>query len=496
MKSQWCWSIVTLAIAISPDALAAKRPLDQVLKEFGRDPKKFMNKLPERWGAKPKVSLFSQKQIRDKSFIAAKYAQRKQKGRADIQANDAAENLVDNGRTMVRKLDDMETKRLRSAKLATSPWSDYYWSLFAGQTAYRYADDKFPMDDDWKKNADFILNPANSSSVDQLSPAEKYDLLVGDTRKTLTGTALAEGEQYYRSSGSVEQWMGICHGWAPAAYMLERPKNAVKVMAADGKTLINFYPSDIKALSSLLWAKYSPDTRFIGGRCNDKNPKQDEETGRVDDQDCFDNNPGAWHMAVVNQIGVNKRSMVLDATFDYEVWNQPIYSYEYKYFNPQTLQPVNSLREAAVPVAQFTNDKFKKYRSPRAVSVVGISMDMTYTVENMPSTKETDAPSDDSLTTASYQYDLELDAQGNIIGGEWYLNTHPDFLWTPAPGAKAQTPGDQMLARSGANRSSWDGKDAMPREWSETAKRNSQGGAPLATIVESLIKISNTSQSR
>ena len=85
-----------------------------------------------------------------------------------------------------------------------------------------------------------------------------------------------------------------------------------------------------------------------------------------------------------------------------------------------------------------------------------------------------------------------VDAQGNIIGGEWYSNAHPDFLWTPGPGAKAITPGDQLLARSGANRANWDGKSAMPREWSETAIRNSQGGSPMGTIVESLIKISNT----
>jgi hypothetical protein len=491
MKSQWysLWCVATIAATIAP-AHAAKRPLEQVLRDFDRDTKKFMNTLPEKSGPQG-VSKFSRQDILDRAFIEAKNSQRKQKGRAAIVGNDRPEALVDNAQTLVKTLEAMEQKRLRSAKLSISPWSDYYWSLYAGQTAYRYADSKFPFVDDWKKNADYVMNAANFSSVDKLSPAEKYDLLVGDSRKTLTATALAEGEQYYRSNGSVEQWMGICHGWAPAAYMMDRPKSAVSVMAADGKTMIKFLPSDIKALASLLWAKNGPDTRFIGGRCNVKDPKKDEN-GRVIDQDCFDNNPGAWHMAVVNQLGVSKRSMVLDATFDYEVWNHPIYSYEYKYFNPQTLKPVNTLKDAMVPMAQYSKDKFKKYRARNAAYVVGISMTLNYTIENMPSTSTKDSAANDSLKSVDYQYDLELDAQGNIIGGEWYTNLHPDFLWTPAPNARAVTPGDQMLARTGAHRQAWDGKSAMPRAWSDTAIRNSQGGAPMATIVESLIKISNS----
>ena len=44
--------------------------------------------------------------------------------------------------------------------------------------------------------------------------------------------------------------MGICHGWAPAAFMVQRPTKMVEVLAADGKTKIKFYPSDIKALAN------------------------------------------------------------------------------------------------------------------------------------------------------------------------------------------------------------------------------------------------------
>ena len=42
---------------------------------------------------------------------------------------------------------------------------------------------------------------------------------------------------------------------------------------------------------------------------------------------------------------------------------------------------------------------------------------LEFIVENEPNTEPTDSPDNDSITTATYLYDLELDASGNIIGG-------------------------------------------------------------------------------
>ena len=39
-------------------------------------------------------------------------------------------------------------------------------------------------------------------------------------------------------------------------------------------------------------------------------------------------------------------------------------------------------------------------------------------------------PHEDKLKVVTYWYDLELDEDNNIVGGEWYTNRHPDFLWT------------------------------------------------------------------
>ena len=207
----------------------------------------------------------------------------------------------------------------------------------------RYADSGFPGSSDWLDNRNYIeANPAprivesgDQDAIRRLSPSEKYDLLVGDPDGTLTTAMWAQGRGFYERSGEVESWMGICHGWAPAAYMLPRPTRYVDALAADGRTKLRFYPSDIKALASLLWANAATLSRFIGSRANDKDPPMDAN-GRLLSARAFDTNPGTWHMSVVNQIGVARRSFVIDATYDYEVWNQPVYSYRYSYFNPLT----------------------------------------------------------------------------------------------------------------------------------------------------------------
>jgi len=136
----------------------------------------------------------------------------------------------------------------------------------------------------------------NSSSLDDLSPAEKYDILVGNTvcptpadRELnnwndrcfgFTKRSLRPGKGYWDEQKQVEGWMGICHGWAPASYMERTPYTSVNVVSADGFPM-KFFPSDIKALASMMWAFAPYQTKFIGGRCNTKRPHKDAETGRI-----------------------------------------------------------------------------------------------------------------------------------------------------------------------------------------------------------------------
>jgi hypothetical protein len=409
-------------------------------------------------------------------------------GRAPCAEADRAELLVD--RLEHRTLDAMQAADLTAAKLAESPWSDDYWALYLGVLGKRYADVRFPAGADWHENHDYIQrHPArdivareNAAAIDLLSPSEKYDILVGDTSMGLTRRMWAEGKYYYDSTGDVESWMGICHGWAPASYCLPRPRHAVDVLAADGRTHLRFYPSDIKGLATLLWANADTVSRFVGGRCNDKDPATDA-SGRLVSERCFDTNPGTFHLAVVNQLGVCRRSAVMDATYDYEVWNQPLHAYRYALFNPQTRRYTPNLAAAQVSRTDYTRDHFRGRRAQAAAAFVGIMMELTYVVETAPTHALEDSPAQDRLRMARYLYDLELDGSGQIIGGEWYTNKHPDFLWTPPPNTRARTPADALVSGT------WAAGTTVPEAWRRTAWRaaDSASPSPLAAIVEALI---------
>ncbi|MDK2123900.1 hypothetical protein [Parachitinimonas caeni] len=485
---------------------ADQQAISEYLQRLNADTKRTMDELPQKKAAAPfaakTANKFSPQAIQSGAYIATKDEVRNQlingkrrmaggvevfAASAAIAGNDDAARLVDNGSAMVRNVFDMDTQNLKSARLEEQPWSDTYWPLYNGSVSNRYADSSVNNSSDWKalwtahNQTSPVAGYISGGKTDFLSPAEKYDLLVGDTSFGLTAAGWNSGKGYYDRNGKVEGWMGLCHGWAPAAYMLPRPKNTITVTSANG-TKVKLFPSDIKAMGTMLWANSSPSSRFIGGRCNAKDPAKDTN-GRIQDQNCFDNNPGTWHQAVVNQIGVSKRSFVLDATYDYEVWNQPVLGYSYTYFNPQTGKAFTTAKEAMIARANYTNDKFAKYRSANGVNVVGVRMTLSYIVETEPSQASVDSPSRDAITNVSYMYDLELDANGNIIGGEWYTNRHPDFLWTPAPTTRAQSyynPGTPWNVLT----------SPMPADWTNYAAYSSRYNQPMSAVVERLFNLS------
>lgn len=408
---------------------------------------------------------------------------------------DNYEDLVDVPEAqLVKRPQDMS--RLDHARLDHNPWSDSYWPIYKGQLGARYGDDNFNQGhSDWRRYYDFthmagqsfadvfgaVRSGASSPyALDDLSPSEKYDLIVGDAQGTLTHHMWEGGRSYYESSGKVETWMGLCHGWAAAAIMEDRPTDTIEVPAANN-VMVRFYPSDIKALATALWANAHAPAKNVGGRCNVKDPRKDEN-GRIIDKQCFDTNPGTFHLAMVNQLGIAKRAVVMDATYDYEVWNHPIVGYRYSYFNPQTDRSTDDFNQAVIPMSSYSNDIFRKYRSRDAVSIVGVSMDVEYLVETQPSHHQHDSDDQDVTYSVRYVYDLELNRDGEIIGGEWRSNKHPDFLWVNPRGQTATTTGDRLALGE------WNAKEQIPSAWSLVIPRSSANGTPLSKIVSALIK--------
>ncbi len=353
-----------------------------------------------------------------------------------ILEQDRAEDLVDNPRNMVKNIEMMAKMKLTSGKSDIVPWSDSYWPLYKGGLGQRYNDSKFAALG-WKESKEYVsLNTvealvANGRTL-ELSPSEKYDVLLGLNQLPLTESNWSAGKEYFDEFGQVEAWMGLCHGWAAASMMMPEPKKKVDIETESGK--MTFFPSDIKGLVTLLWAKGSFDAKYIGGRCNSRNPREDE-SGRSAETDCLDNNPGTWHLTVVNQLGVSKRPFIMDSSSSYEVWNQPVFSYEYTYVNPRTKKKVKNLKGALVRSGEWDDSK-SKFRSKDTEYVVGIIMNVTYAVENEPSIKE---DQEARSLQIEYEYDLELNQDHEIIGGEWDSSRHPDFLWVPTKKSFPQT---------------------------------------------------------
>ena len=327
-------------------------------------------------------------------------------------------------------------------------WSDDYWPVYTGGLAYRYADPGFwinsdqPKPTDWKIPGSHILKnyPAaqliRSGLTNSLSPAEKYDLLVGDVKnpndKKAPGYSLTRAH-IKDLTKKTQNWEGSCDGWAFAAINEAPPVKAVTVKNRQGHP-ITFYPSDIRALLTLLYSDY--DVYSFGQLCKNKKPRvqgaSSRSAGRVIDNQCRDLNPGIFHTVLINQVGIGKRSFVVDSDYSAEVWNVPVVSYQAEYYNPQTFKEYKDAFSARVPLNQYTVDPYEVYRHrDRVAYVVGVTMKIRYQVENFPLAKMRLDASHDKAFDDILNYDLELDAQGNIIGGEWvgYSQTnHPDII--------------------------------------------------------------------
>lgn len=487
----------------APGFALTNSEIDSLLRWFERDPVAFMARDP----STNAVLSTRANQLIDPRALAAKNEAR---GRllaasgleAPAEKKEKLEDLLDprdlkrsGGRILINPR-EMDAGGFHRSALVSEAWSGPSWQMYRGLTAQRYNSNTARRAPNWQEAYAFATAPgrtylevATGSSTtfkaDDLSPAEKYDLFISaptvQPQGILSRFEWSRGEEYQKQEGSVAKWFGYCHGWAPASFMLLRPSSVVTVRGVGGQT-IRFYPSDIKALATALWANHPPRVRLIGTRCNIANPKRDEN-GRILDGQCLDSNPGTFHAAVVNQLGSGQRNLIIDATYDIQIWNQPIISYQYKYFNPQT-KKAGSLESSVIARETFTKDKFAKYRTPNGRSIVGVAMELVYGLGSTPNHKESDSAQYDSTRQVSYLYDLELNDAGDIVGGEWYQVRHPDFIWTPAAGARAISEADRDL------RGAWNPSRPLPVAWRALAERAAARGQPLAAVVETLISIS------
>lgn len=495
---------VVLGILISIVSLRARsETTEEFLRRFHANPSVMMQRLPSevlRNGSTRERGFIDEnavthgrerheetrKRIRQSHFALTMKTMGEAPGAAapSMAPKDLAAKLVDSG-PLIWRLQDMEERKLLRRKLADPPWADSYWPLYKGMIGIRYADPDFPDSPNWPANHDYVLSRSALSiwdsgdpqAIDHLSPSEKYDLALDDRDLTLTQFAWAEGAKQMQSFGTVSSWMGICHGWAGASHVKAAvPAHSVVVTAVNGRR-VTFYPEDVKALQSMLWANAEVPTRFVGSRCDVSNPSRNAN-GRIVDPKCFDVDPATWHLAVANQLGEHQKSFVMDSTYDLEVWNYPLAGYDVTYFNPQTWQENRRLRTAMIPRAQYTLDKFPEFRAPDTAFIVGVVMDITHVEAIQPTPYDPVTP---PTKTLRFIYDLELDSHLNVIGGEWYTNAHPDFIWTFASDAQAYATGEEPISKD-----SWAPDHPVPSTWTSYAKKSSSYGEPLFSFVGKL----------
>jgi hypothetical protein len=314
-------------------------------------------------------------------------------------------------------------------KVKRSPWSDSYWPTYMGSISTRYLSPERPSEkDSWDAHYDFYnFNPPETlieqKRIFELSPAEKYDLLVEDQEWSVTEYLWDKGRRKFEQSGFVPTWWGLCHGWAAASQLgLPVPKKNV-LLVDRHDNVIEFTRFDIQALVSYMWARPYGENLFTGRRCYTDSPKKDGK--KVIDPPCFDVNPKTWHLSLVNRVGRYNQSLIMDTSHGAEVWNYVVDHYSIKYFNPQTREFSPQLSESVVSLADYPADPFEGHRAEATTHIVGVMMDVFHPAAIVPHNEGYKEP---KLDAKRYVYDLELDAQGNVVGGEWY-GDHPDFLW-------------------------------------------------------------------
>jgi hypothetical protein len=235
-----------------------------------------------------------------------------------------------------------------------------------------------------------------------------------------------------RSTGRcIPTWWGICHAWTPAAILLPEPK---KPVVRNGVT---FEVQDLKGLASLVYN--SSRSKFVSTRCNlnssgSANLIKLDEYGRPTDANraCRDTNAGTYHILLANYLGLMRQAFAEDRTNDYQVWNQPLRGYKVLSSREVSFDEANRLVgvTAATDGATLATYRFNR----DAKRFIEIKATVQYISESSAEDGHTGNTIDRYTRTDRYQYVLELDSAGKILGGEWIGSSkrdHPDFLWLP-----------------------------------------------------------------
>jgi hypothetical protein len=200
----------------------------------------------------------------------------------------------------------------------------------------------------------------------------------------------------------IPTWFGVCHAQAPLKALELAPRCPVTM------NNVTFYPEDIDALFSQFYDGFNLNPIFAGARYNGPEIPELDGYGRPQDPAHRDVNPGMYVLALTNMIGIQKRPFLQDSDSGPEVWNHPIGTHNFTSLKRFTLE------DGAQKFWNVTKYPF----NANAASLVYMQNDQL----------------------GLLRFVLELNANDEIIGGEWLpvagaddrnKFNHPDFLWLP-----------------------------------------------------------------
>ncbi len=258
-------------------------------------------------------------------------------------------------------------------------------------------------------------------SVDNMDGNRWVDL-PADLREEF-GKYLADGawcatDQYLKGTYVTEYWMkkpqnaelksqyDNCGG---NAYCQSQVVNGA--VAANRDAMVNQCPLDLQKYLTVY-----PENlvKQVGLRTENRAGLGNLFRGRIGIKDV---NPGAFHVILTNQIGLMQESFGANintseaAARITEVWNQPIVGYESRLIRGEEGEEGNL-------------DGLSKRK-------VWVETDLHYVAEIYQNWNPVVGTPKNLIKTMTYRYRLDLDRDGNIIGGKWaQRREHPNFLWT------------------------------------------------------------------
>jgi hypothetical protein len=352
------------------------------------------------------------------------------------------------------------------------PFSGDYWPWRYGGISARYG----KMDTRNKRYitsismysqpGDYLANRNRTDWSDYVnryySAAEKYDLLMGDYKFTLTRAHKNYGSSLGRSD--ISSWMGMCHGLAPASYMVPTPYRAVNITAPDG-TRIQFLPDDIKALGTAYWAFAKFNNRMTGRR-----------TGFM--------NPASFFLIMTNWIGRYRLNAAFAPFHDMQIWNMGLSNYTVKYYNIMTRDEDKPYSESKVTLEQARGgNNFARSLAGIAPSgtayIVGAKFTVGYV--NFQTAKHVDVAPPREIKTIQFTLALFLDEKEQIFYGAWTSRKRPSYIWGPDPRIPVLGPFDNEAPRFVGQASS---------RFTEFAEKQSAKLMPLRSVTYHLARVS------